>query len=389
MTTIGSGVTDSSGTVAISVVQGTSYTASFSGTGAPGSPQNFVGGSNQGHFLTSGGNTLTDDSSNRFVQTTGTTTTVPVAGFVLNYVRATQVMAEALASGDASAKVTQVSLEALTAGRAHVYATQIMLEALVKSVPPNVRVTQAVLKTLITRMSDVRVTQAVMKVLIDATPPQYTVQQFVYRVLNLLPKPWWSREGLQPGGIAYIYVYAIAAALSGHKGQLDYVKNQTRIRSASGANLDNIALDYLGPTFLRSGRSDTQFRAAILAAILAAKVTLLAMQTRLNDYYANTFETTYANRPTVTVWDKQSDPTDAATYDINPPEFVIEVSYPFPTGSGWVLGQSNLGRTTTLLNTVEYLPFNPEYFDPGLVAIVMDTKAEGTMPIYLGRIAYY
>jgi hypothetical protein len=379
---VGSGTTDSTGTIAVDVTQGVQYHAAFTGTGAP-ADQDFWGGSNNFHLTDNSGNYLETDDSHTLVLNTGGTTTVPTS-LVIDYVRVTQAPLEVLAIGTGRARITQDTVEVLAVGEGRARATQITLEVLVPVIPADRIVTQTVLKALVSNHSDIKVTQTVLKSLVTATTPAYNVNDFVVRLRNLLPKPWWSKAALQPGGLMYVLLYGSAFALTGHKAlQLDYIKNQTRILTASGANLDNISLDYLGTTLPRlPGESDASFRVRLIEAIIGPKVTLAAMQAAVNLYFSVEFQTTYSQRPTAYVFDRQSDPTNADIYNIEPPQFVIQVNYPIPAGKGWVLGQSNLGYATTL-GIGPYMAYDASVFDPGLVAVVNNTRAEGTKPVYL------
>jgi hypothetical protein len=269
--------------------------------------------------------------------------------------------------------------------------SQFGMEWVQKTTAADPRVTQAVLKILADEPSRLRVTQAVLKVLSYPVIDTFTLQDFVYRVDNLLPKPWWSKEALLPGGVTYVFILAIAKSLWRHKTQqLDYAKDQMRIMTATGSNLDNIALDFLGTTIIRlPGEPDANFRRRIIQAIIGPKVTLAAMQAALKAYYATVFSTTYPERPASLVFDQQSNPTLAAAYGCVPPQFVVEIEYPVPGGYGWILGQSNLGRTTVLFPTTGYLPFDPARVDPGLKNVVDTMRAEGTQPLYAARYRYY
>lgn len=105
------------------------------------------------------------------------------------------------------------------------------------------------------------------------------VQDMVSRLRSLLP-PWFPASGQAPivdavlTGIAtlHAFVYSLLA----------YARLQSRIRTASGAWLDLIAWDYLGPTFTRrASESDASFRARILAFLLIPRNTVAGITAML------------------------------------------------------------------------------------------------------------
>jgi hypothetical protein len=104
--------------------------------------------------------------------------------------------------------------------------------------------------------------------------------------ISLLPQSWWSKEALQPGGVTYTLIQAISGSMHLYKqSQLQYVIQQLRIATATGANLDNISLDFLGLTLPRlMSETDPAFRARIVAAIIEPKITYSAITEAIVDY---------------------------------------------------------------------------------------------------------
>jgi len=91
------------------------------------------------------------------------------------------------------------------------------------------------------------------------------------RLKALMPNGWFT-GGLAPlrdallTGWANMFAFAYSA--------LAYVRNQTRIATASDGFLDLIAADYFGQNLVRgSNQSDASFRATILANLIRQRVT--------------------------------------------------------------------------------------------------------------------
>lgn len=243
--------------------------------------------------------------------------------------------------------------------------------------------------------------------------PTITQGQFVQRIIQSLPAAWWAQAALVPGGVTYVVLLAMAAALYYHKaGQLDYTILQTRILTATGLNLENISNDFFGSSLPRiAGESDMSYAARIIAQIQAPKATIAALTAAINFYFSNVYVVPFSSiypffgldivgglstrggllpfdgltqaLPSAIVWDRQSDPTDADTYNINPPQFVVDIDFPVRTGTGWFLKYTPLTYNTYLFDTITLRPIDPSLLDPGLVAVVNDVKAEACIPVYL------
>lgn len=102
---------------------------------------------------------------------------------------------------------------------------------------------------------------------------------FIARIKAVLPAGWFPTDPASApyttisGSIAgYADVFAFIYSL------ITYSKAQTRIKSATGGNLDLIAYDYFGAGLRRaSGQSDASFITTIIAAILRQRNTRAAI----------------------------------------------------------------------------------------------------------------
>lgn len=261
--------------------------------------------------------------------------------------------------------------------------SQLVTNVLSKSVYPALRVTQTVALSLITDKSKLRVTQVVVLTLVSAQKALYDTVSFTNRVIALFPVSWQNKAALRPGGVFYVFFKAVGTSLAGHKNnQIDYAQRQTRIKTSSGTNVDNISLDFFGLTFPRlTGENDQSFITRIIQNIIAPNVTIAAIQRIVSDYYKLQFQTTLPTKPTAVVFDQMSDSAQSALYNIKSPQFGISVTFPTPAGTGWYLGLKHLGVDTILINTNNFT--TATLSDPVLEAIVKQAKAEGTQPVYL------
>lgn len=93
-------------------------------------------------------------------------------------------------------------------------------------------------------------------------------------IKSVLP-PWY---GVAPTPILDAVLKGYAAVAETRYLAYLYVKLQTRIKTATGTNLDLIALDFFGNRLRRrKGESDDLFRKRILATLLQEKATRLGM----------------------------------------------------------------------------------------------------------------
>src|ERR1043166_4113790 len=90
------------------------------------------------------------------------------------------------------------------------------------------------------------------------------------RIKNVLPKGWFDQEDAAFNAI----LGGLADALAKSYSFLQYVKNQTRIASASDFFLDLAAFDFLGLRIKRKvGQSDSDFSSLIRKEVVRARVT--------------------------------------------------------------------------------------------------------------------
>ena len=102
----------------------------------------------------------------------------------------------------------------------------------------------------------------------------------VFRLKAVLPKGWFSDQSPNLS----IILTCLAVPLVWLYDQLDYVKAQTRIGSATDAWLDLAAQDYLGcRCYRKAGETDAVYRLRIKKALLARAATRLALTSNILD----------------------------------------------------------------------------------------------------------
>lgn len=90
--------------------------------------------------------------------------------------------------------------------------------------------------------------------------------------------PWFGYISNETTNIIYSFLQGMALTDSAIYDDIKYVDLQTRIRTATGINLDYIALDFFGPNLIRHAHeNDTSFRARIFANIFQEKATRYGM----------------------------------------------------------------------------------------------------------------
>jgi hypothetical protein len=214
-----------------------------------------------------------------------------------------------------------------------------------------------------------------------------------------------------PGGNAYALAWGMAAALAYLDLWTQNAMASTRLLTCSGSQIDTWAYDFFGNAFLRfPDESDSIFVSRILT-FLGPKGTLSAVQTIIQQYYVATalqrqleaetnisYDTTggYDTRggydvyvppqpiqeliPVVTVWDRMTNPTTAATYGVSEPQFVINIGFTGPS-LVWYLDHSFLDFDTILAGANTNTP-STSAPDPNVAALVNLSKAVGTQPLY-------
>lgn len=110
------------------------------------------------------------------------------------------------------------------------------------------------------------------------------VNDMVVRLKGLLPGWFGDNPPIVTGVLT-----GIATGLSYAFSVLDYVRQQLRIATASGGNLDLMAWDFFGPRFQRKkGEADDLFRARILPEILRPRGTRPAIVLALKNLTGRT-----------------------------------------------------------------------------------------------------
>ncbi len=100
------------------------------------------------------------------------------------------------------------------------------------------------------------------------------------RLTSLLPRGWFADDA----PVLSTFLQGFAASLNFAFNLLSEVRRQSRIKTATGASLDLIAWDFLGPRLLRKpNQTDAAFRAQILASVLRPRSTRQAIIQALTD----------------------------------------------------------------------------------------------------------
>jgi hypothetical protein len=209
---------------------------------------------------------------------------------------------------------------------------------------------------------------------------QYTNADWANRLCDELPNAWFPSSALEVGGVVYSFLFSLANNFPFLNTQIDYQTLQTRIDTATGTNLDAIAVDYFGtgdtalPRIL--GESDSAYASRIMATLLEQKSTLAAIQKVINAYIA-------ANDPpytAATVFDIMTQPAECNVLGVVPYQFVINLSYGVTTDVSWFMNDDPTGYLgdSTFLTGFSLIGVP----DEGLDAAIREVKAEGTEPVY-------
>src|SRR5579885_1619665 len=265
-------------------------------------------------------------------------------------------------------------------------------------------------------------------------PPQlYSQEDFARRILSTIPKPWFSDKARtdtgdpRTTGVLYAIAFGVAAGL-GYLCTLEipYTRAQARWATRTDTNLDLAAFDIFGPEMQRlpaetpsSPKTDAAYslrirkriagRQQTLDAILAAVVNYyLASQAatadrRLQDLALNTIGglnfrgglAIYQNAspgllvPNVYVFDKQSDPTSAAAFNIQYGQVAIVIEWATDSSAFFVNlahldREAFLGQVPQVFDTSQFGPGSAP--DPNLDLVVRRIKAGGVRPIYIVKL---
>ena len=109
--------------------------------------------------------------------------------------------------------------------------------------------------------------------------PDLLNADIVQRLISSLPSSWFSDTAKSPGGVLHSILDSWAANHKYVLSGIQYVAALTRIATATGAGLNTVAKDLLGPTFIRlPGETDASYRARIQFTVLQPRVTRQAIQ---------------------------------------------------------------------------------------------------------------
>lgn len=126
---------------------------------------------------------------------------------------------------------------------------------------------------------------------IAPSPAPWSYEDIYKRLRDQLPQGWFESDDFNLNTVLQAY---ISTAYFNYNDQLLYLILQTRIKTATDINLDNISQDFFGNQLpRRNGESDTLFRNRILANLLREKATRNGMSNSLyllTGYYPTIFE---------------------------------------------------------------------------------------------------
>lgn len=202
------------------------------------------------------------------------------------------------------------------------------------------------------------------------------------RISALIPSRWFGDshpivDALVMGG-AYL--------LAGTYSMIMYVRNQTRISTASDGWLDLIAGDFFGTDLIRrAGQSDASFRALILSRLLREKTTRAGIVATLQTLTGNTPKVIELLRPA----DTGSYGGPLCGYGVAgaygsmsmPYQAFIQIARPTGQGIPNVIGYGNSPGGYSTPSQIEYASIanvNSAATDADIYAAVEATKPAGT-----------
>lgn len=224
----------------------------------------------------------------------------------------------------------------------------------------------------------------------------------------------WSDAARQPGGMAFALAAGIGAQVDLLDDPAQDFLSAARVQSSSGADIDSWFYDFLGYYVTRfPNQSDDAWRTLGMAILALQRNVIPSIEFMVKAYYAaiqgnfipgpnlgsdtaggsdtsggsdHGFQNPSGSlaNPTISVWDKMTQPHLAAIYGIAEPQFVIELGTPPSTRE--LLGSDTAGGSDT--QGASERPLNPYTLtngapDPRLAALVNFVKAAGTQPMYL------
>lgn len=253
--------------------------------------------------------------------------------------------------------------------------------------------------------------------------PALSIDGYANEQANFWPSGpgWFGDEAREVGGTAYALAQGNGAMLAVLDLEEQGVLSEMRLQSSEGADIDSWALDMIGPEVSRYvGVTDQQWITFIEAFLSGEKLTRAGIQGIVDAFYtciedelaaAYSGNLTYSGMggydsgggydvtnpfnpadvlPTVYVWDRQSRPDLANTYNVNPNndngDFVIQIGFNPLFPESWFLDHSHLDFETFLVDSTTFT-LSATSPDPRLAVLVALYKQAGTHPLYLTYIA--
>lgn len=143
---------------------------------------------------------------------------------------------------------------------------------------------------------------------------------------------------------------AVEGAMLNAQAVIANLASQITVQTATGVWLRNHAVLY-GVT-PNTGETDDELRVRVLAAINTKRITCPALQAYLQAW----FNANYADPPTITVLDRQTNPTVAAEYNLQKCQFLVLVGWQLGIDDGWFLDFEYLNYTTFLALGAVFTP---------------------------------
>ena len=153
---------------------------------------------------------------------------------------------------------------------------------------------------------------------------------------------------------------------------------QVSVQNAAGPYLDAHGVIYGVQRY--PGELDDVYQPRILAAVNFGRLTTIAIAAAVLAYLISK-NPSAPSPPIVQVYDKQTDPVDAAAVGLLDCQFVVDIAYPVAASKIFWAGRSYVGRNAFAINpNTVIVTQNPT--DTNLVAVVNRNKAAAFRPIY-------
>jgi hypothetical protein len=216
-------------------------------------------------------------------------------------------------------------------------------------------------------------------------PVELIAQLFPRTMLNLAPPP----PGQEPGPLRALFTIA-STILKQFIADSLLAKAQLSVQQAGGPYLDKHGVFYGVTRLPAEVGNDEPYRARILAAITAGRLTIPAIQSAVQAYY-NSFTPAQGSAvPVVAVYDLQSNPAQCAadgTYTdrggtVTPIvvlDFVIDLLYNVSADDAFFCDYAYCDYNYLLDNGAV---LEAQISDPLLQILVTQFKAAGTNPVY-------